>query len=450
MRFVADEPIRRPDDDLLRFKDFVDLIEGAVRSTEAPFVYGVLGDWGTGKTSALRLLEARFRDENGRLGPRFPDGGNIIVPIWFDAWKYENEAHIVYPLLYAIKKQYEFDVGQEKRSRIASAFRTVVATSLLVVGQVGLKALLSNLTSGAVDLKLLEESITRVRKAQEGQEQSPFESILSDWTDSVGQFSEAFEALLDTYARELVGSEDQQRVRFLILVDDLDRCLPETTISILESIKHHLSVPRCIFVLAINGRVIYQTIRRKYGSEMIDGREYLEKIINYSFYMPELDLSREREAMREFVEKQRQVILGRDDLRREFNALINALSECKFNNPRRIKRILNRFVIYLKRLPERDRGDAFLPNAIRLMLIAEYFPTLFQLYMRINREASERIKKLLDGSIKVQDFEVMHGINVAHLLPQMRHMQELFNLPAANDQIFANQVQQIFELTRLF
>jgi hypothetical protein len=450
MRFVADEPIRRPDDDLLRFKDFVDLIEGAVRSTEAPFVYGVLGDWGTGKTSALRLLEARFRDENGRLGPRFPDGGNIIVPIWFDAWKYENEAHIVYPLLYAIKKQYEFDVGQEKRSRIASAFRTVVATSLLAIGQVGLKALLSNLTSGAVDLKLLEESITRVRKAQEGQEQSPFESILSDWTDSVGQFSEAFEALLDTYARELVGSEDQQRVRFLILVDDLDRCLPETTISILESIKHHLSVPRCIFVLAINGRVIYQTIRRKYGSEMIDGREYLEKIINYSFYMPELDLSREREAMREFVEKQRQVILGRDDLRREFNALINALSECKFNNPRRIKRILNRFVIYLKRLPERDRGDAFLPNAIRLMLIAEYFPTLFQLYMRINREASERIKKLLDGSIKVQDFEVMHGINVAHLLPQMRHMQELFNLPAANDQIFANQVQQIFELTRLF
>jgi predicted KAP-like P-loop ATPase len=114
MRFIADKPISNSSEDLFQFRQFVDLIESAVRATQTPFVYGVLGDWGTGKTSVLRLLEARFRDESGAIR-RFPDGKEIFVPIWFDAWKYENEAHIVYPLLYAIKQQYERDVPQDKK-----------------------------------------------------------------------------------------------------------------------------------------------------------------------------------------------------------------------------------------------------------------------------------------------------------------------------------------------
>ncbi|MFQ3535005.1 MAG: P-loop NTPase fold protein [Aggregatilineales bacterium] len=445
MRFAADAPILRPEDDLLGFESFVNLIEGAVRATQPPFVFGVLGDWGTGKTSVLRLLERRFRDLEGRLS-RFPDGKEIFVPIWFDAWKHENEAHIVYPLLYAIKQQYERDVSPEKHSRIGDIFQTVVATSLFAVGQVGLKAMLRTLTAGAVDLKTLEDSLKRVREAQAPSDAlSEVMSVLGSWTDSVGQFASAFEALLSTYAESLVGKDDARRVCFLILVDDLDRCLPETTISILESIKHHLSVPRCIFVLAINGRVVYQTIRRKYGSEAIDGREYLEKIVNYAFYVPEITL--DRDAMSRFVEFQRRTLVGGGEHKSEFDDLSIALSECNFSNPRRIKRILNRYLIYLKRPAANGQ---FLPNAIRLMLIAEYFPSLFQLYMRLGKEASDRIKELLDNITNVRDFEARYGTSVEPLLPQIRHMQKLFDMPATNMNAFNEQVRQIFAITRLF
>ena len=442
MRFIADKPISNSSEDLFQFRQFVDLIESAVRATQTPFVYGVLGDWGTGKTSVLRLLEARFRDESGAIR-RFPDGREIFVPIWFDAWKYENEAHIVYPLLYAIKQQYERDVPQEKKDGIRAAFQTVVATSLLAVGQVGLRALLRNLTGGAVDPRLLEESLKQVREAQ-ASALSEVDAVLSGWTDSVSNFAWAFGDLLSAYAEGLVGPADADRVRFLILVDDLDRCLPETTISILESIKHHLSVPNCIFVLAINGRVIYQTIRRKYGGEGIDGREYLEKILNYAFYVPEIDL--DKSAMERFVHHQREKLVGNSH-RHAFDQLSDALTECKFNNPRRIKRILNRYVIYLERYAA---DQVFLPNAIRLMLIAEYFPTLFQLYMRLGANASLAIKGLLVGKTPVQDFEQMHGVSVAQLLPQMRHMQQLFELPAPNADALNVQIRQIFEITRLF
>ncbi len=446
MRFIADAPIEHPDHDLFGFKGFVDLIERAVRGTQTPFVYGVLGDWGTGKTSVLRLLEARFRaTDDKREVMRLPDGKDIFVPIWFDAWKYENEANIVYPLLHVIKKQYERDVPQERRSHFQQTFQTVIATSVLALGQVGLKALLKTLTGGAVDLKTLEDALKQVREDQKkAANAGAVADVLSDWADSVGRFAEAFQALLQTYAEEMVGKADAERVRFLILVDDLDRCLPDTTISILESIKHHLSVPNCIFVLAVNGRVVYQAIRRKYGSEGIDGREYLEKILNYAFYVPEIDL--DQATMGHFVQKQRFMLVGQTDYKREFDELSSVLAESKFNNPRRIKRILNRYLIYL----ERRKPDAHLPNVTRLLLIAEYFPAIFQLYMRFGKVASDAIRNLLNGTTAVRDFEAANGISVEQLVPQMRYMEKLFDLPAQNEQIFNAQVREIFEITRLF
>jgi len=57
---------------------------------------------------------------------------------------------------------------------------------------------------------------------------------------------------------------------------------------------------------------------------------------------------------------------------------------------------------------------------------------------------------LLVGKTPVQDFEQMHGVSVAQLLPQMRHMQQLFELPAPNADALNVQIRQIFEITRLF
>src|SRR5262249_11553464 len=118
------------------------------------------------------------------------------------------------------------------------------------------------------------------------------EATLSKWADQVAELKKAFDTLLKEYAAKLatlnktLAPED---IRFVILIDDLDRCLPETVIAILESIKNYLTVKNCIFILGINPRVVYEGIRIKYRGMEIDGREYLEKIINYSFYVPEPD-----------------------------------------------------------------------------------------------------------------------------------------------------------------
>jgi photosystem II stability/assembly factor-like uncharacterized protein len=62
------------------------------RNTSPPLTIGVVGDWGTGKTSIMRLLEANLRD-----------GG--MRPIWFNAWHHQKEQQLFSALLRAIRRQ---------------------------------------------------------------------------------------------------------------------------------------------------------------------------------------------------------------------------------------------------------------------------------------------------------------------------------------------------------
>ena len=75
--------------------------------------------------------------------------------------------------------------------------------------------------------------------------------------ESLEKFRKDFKDLLETYI--------YKRGCLVIFVDDLDRCLPEKAVEVLEAIKLFLDVPGCIFVLGIDHGVIERGIRLRYG-----------------------------------------------------------------------------------------------------------------------------------------------------------------------------------------
>ncbi len=86
-----------------------------------------------------------------------------------------------------------------------------------------------------------------------------------------------------------------KNIKAVIFIDDLNRCIPEKAIEVLEAIKPFLGVKGCIFVIAIDRSVIFEGLRVKYrdfilkGEELpINGDEYLEKIIQFSFTLPSI------------------------------------------------------------------------------------------------------------------------------------------------------------------
>lgn len=459
MRFVPDRPIqaKTPDEaDKLDQQDrfgfgagIVSELQTAIYQTETPFVYGVLGDWGTGKTSILRLLE-------GRLKAKIADesGPRPFIPIWFDAWKYENEASIVYPLLHTIKQHYESNAKLLPKIERAfgKAFRKVMAASVLALGQFSLKMALKKLTNDAVSLKDLQDSL----KSAEGNPNVTGElaQALGDWTDSVAQIGTAFKELLDAYAQDLasvsVPAFQADQVRFVLLIDDLDRCLPETTISILEGIKNHLTVDRCVFVLALNASVIYQAIQRKYSGMGIDGRAYLEKILNYSFYVPEpqkTDISR-------FVQDTLNALTQDDpavkpEHRSLFNGCGSALSDVGFSNPRKIKRILNRVLALMLEKESIFSQGVQTEDTVKLVAVAEYFPELFNLYVANPVGAADMVKAVIGRKMNIEDFTKQTGVSLAPTFAQVVRMEKLFAMGISDSSKRERAIQAVHRVTRL-
>lgn len=451
MKFTQDVPVGLVEgsEDQLGYTPFIATLAEAVRGADTPFVFGVLGDWGTGKTSILRLLERTFKADLHKQ-----DQQVLCVPIWFDAWKYENEASVIYPLLNTIRTSYRAVVTHNRGlDRFGEAFRRVLAASFQVVSQLGIKRLLKAALGDEVKLDDLKNALYDAKKREEAS--SIMEKALSEWADEVGTLHKAFTALIQQYAADLTDQIGVSRpIKFVILIDDLDRCLPETTISILEGIKNHLSVEGCVFVMALNARVVYQAIRRKYPGAEVDGREYLEKILNFSFYVPEPD----KANLQRWVDSQLRARLTDADFERVKHRLGNfssTLQSCNFSNPRKIWRACNRYLVFLAMYGPQMQGKyqghevTYHPDTVvQLIMLAEYFPTIFQLMLRSPQELRKEMLEMLNGTTPVETFEAKYGVQLSLILPQLRQNKDLLALKANPEQIPAH-VQAVYECMRL-
>ncbi len=108
--------------------------------------------------------------------------------------------------------------------------------------------------------------------------------------------------------REKTRSRAKQRGetpgRVLIVIDDLDRCEPDKAVEVLQAINLLLNFDSFIVCMGIDARVITGAVERHYkdllGPAGISGYEYLDKIIQIPFSIPEPN---ERDLGR-FLEKQ--------------------------------------------------------------------------------------------------------------------------------------------------
>jgi predicted KAP-like P-loop ATPase len=77
------------------------------------------------------------------------------------------------------------------------------------------------------------------------------------------QYMEEFEA---TFKEAVSLLDEKGRGRLIVFVDDLDRCLPEKALEVLEAIKLFLEVPGVIFILGMDQDVIRQGIEARYAA----------------------------------------------------------------------------------------------------------------------------------------------------------------------------------------
>jgi hypothetical protein len=307
----------------------------------------------------------------------------------------------------------------------------------------------------AVSLNDLQGFLQTVREHPD-----QLEAIFGGWANEVNKLDNAFRDLLAAYAEDVARklSTDPKRVRFVILIDDLDRCLPETTIAVLEGIKNFLAAEPAldpveaepnpsIFILALNPTVVYQGIQAKYKGSEVDGREYLEKILNYSFYVPEPELDR----VKRFATGRLQELLPEEAdqrrLKRHLETFGTVLEVCRFNNPRKIKRILNRYLLFLSRAEQTGDLAKMMPqNVARLLVLAEYYPALFNLFY--GSQDPNHLGEHLGNMANAGAIKDYYGVELPASYPPLFKLKELFDLQKSGDNL-ERELKAVFELTRL-
>jgi formylglycine-generating enzyme required for sulfatase activity len=120
------------------------------------------------------------------------------------------------------------------------------------------------------------------------------------------------------------GIEFDLHINFVVLIDDLDRCLPEKAVEALELIKTVFNLESFAFVLALDEEVVERGIGHRYRDYNFEGKkpempitgfEYLEKIVHLPFRLPALTEPQGMQFVRWYEES-----IEKDDDKRWFDA----------------------------------------------------------------------------------------------------------------------------------
>jgi hypothetical protein len=140
--------------------------------------------------------------------------------------------------------------------------------------------------------------------------------------------------------KDWVGQEQgiSKRRTLVVFIDDLDRCSDDVVIGVCEAVKLYLDAPGLIFVLACDLSVLARGVAGPARGGIGEGRTYLEKIIQVAYRVPAPGRNAVRDLIKDYG--RRSGIIHLLD-----PTVVDILSDATGRNPRRIKRIINSFVL---------------------------------------------------------------------------------------------------------
>lgn len=314
---LNDIPILEKDrTDLLEFGPFAEVLGEAAVNTKGSITIGIFGKWGTGKTSMMRLIMDKINNREN------------VAPVWFNAWQYEREEHLIIPLTTTITRTIDKYVQSNKwESKVAEAGKALQNALRSVVYGFSLKGKfgIPGLTGAEANVSL-KDMINR------------YDELAEEFELGRSIYYDAF-----TKLNEYGDQEENKAPRVVVFIDDLDRCFPENAVALLEGIKLILNQPGFSFIIGIHDEIIREFVKTKYAKECaMETRffeDYLDKIVQVKVSVPE----REPDDMHKYIE----ALLTEGNIVPE-NEVVNFVSliaDCCNRNPRSVIRLLNRVMV---------------------------------------------------------------------------------------------------------
>ena len=276
--------------DLLNFTATANAVASMIRSSEEdPLSIGVFGDWGSGKSSLIHLIKNSL--ETG------PEKDKYLF-VDFNAWLYQGFDDAKMALLQRVLEALETAVKDKQGlyEKIKTLFKRI---NFLRAAKVLLPVIGGAVAGGSLGGPV--GAIAGVAAA----------IAKSDWKGVVNKSEEMLEAAdkivdgaksaVDTEHGESVSKEitelrndfgeilDDLGIRLVVLVDDLDRCLPDVAVSTLEAMRLLLFTNKTVFIIAADKEAIKNAVRIRYAINDMEDKlvsNYFDKLVQIPVAVP--------------------------------------------------------------------------------------------------------------------------------------------------------------------
>ena len=250
--------------DLLEREPFGDALTRLVDYGSGSGVVLIDAGWGNGKTTFLKMWAQKARNDGKFVASLNAwDGDYRDSPLDYISERFARELEIQFPTTFIRRwwnrflKFVSFLRASLRRMLAVGAAATAPADGGAAwVGAVALDELISSLRdlkgSGSVDVARLNSVTEKLRRAV---------NILSE------------------------RGGDQPPTRFVVVIDELDRCRPDYAVRFMEMVKHVFEVDHVTFVVAANSTELAHAMRGVYGSEF-DSERYLERFFDIRLQLP--------------------------------------------------------------------------------------------------------------------------------------------------------------------
>jgi len=253
---ITDKPVQDKNTSLLNIDHYANALTEFILDSGTPLTIGFQGEWGTGKTSLMYLVQEGLSQKN-------------VVTSWVNTWEYslfkepvEITPGVLTGLLNNLVCECKKKGYWSKLQKVDELYKSAVE-GLSSLGNILLKA-------GAA--KFFGLQLSKEAKTEKPKEIAELKSEIQQIIDKI------------------IENDNNPIEKIVFFVDDLDRIDPSIAVEVLEALKNLFDINRCVFILAIDYEVVVKGLERKYGKKTEanerEFRSFFDKIIQVPFTMP--------------------------------------------------------------------------------------------------------------------------------------------------------------------
>lgn len=412
------------DEDKLFRDGYVKGVSKFIKECATPMTIAVQGNGGTGKTSLFNLMEAELRavaesEEDDPDERKYCE--EIIDVATIDVGQESAANPGVGPfdilLLRVLAKTTGYDLSEaENVSGIAS-----------VVSQI-LSMVTNDDDEKAEDDSVLGSILAALFGSEDESKSESKDKLIS--SEDIDAFRSSLVESLQESAEENGKPENS---RFVVFVDGLDRISPEATVDLLRGIKTYLECPRCVYVIAVDEKMVFDGIKKKLGDKVEEERK---KLFYDTLVQVPLRIPASAYNLDTYVED---LLQGEKGLTGEFVEVIGTL--LTEPTPRIIKRCINTTHLYWSIFGgSNNTGDGSLAMLFAAVILKDASNQGFDAVASCAKGDEAQFAENLKAKLESSDFN--NGIKWA-AVPTLWNDKESADVDAAKRSAFLSWVRRL-------